>query len=59
MMDDYYIEEAMINFGGDFVRRLGMLHRVGDPDNRARIKAAFPEYWEKYRLMAKMKEKQR
>ena len=50
MMDDYYIEESMINFGGDFVRRLGMLHRVGDPDNRARIKAAFPEYWEKYRL---------
>ena len=58
-MDDFYVTEAMIEYGGDFVKRLAMLYRVGDPDNRARIKAAFPEYWEKYRLMAKMKEKQR
>ena len=58
-MDDFYVTEAMIEYGGDFVKRLGMLYRVADSENQARIKAAFPEYWEKYRLMAKMKEKQR
>ncbi len=35
---------AMIRFGGGFVQHLGGLWMLGEPDNRRRIKAAWPEY---------------
>ena len=57
-MDDFYVTEAMTEFGGEFVKRLGMLYRVADSENRERIKAAWPEYWEKYRVIAEMKAQQ-
>lgn len=44
--------EAMIRFGGSFVRALGQAFRVADAANTARLKAAFPEYWAKYRDLA-------
>mgnify|MGYP001558846605 CR=1 FL=1 len=47
-MTDDQITEAMIDVGGSFVRALGTLWRVADPENQRRLKAAFPEYWAKY-----------
>ncbi len=51
-VDDFEVSDAMIAQGGGFVRTLGHLWRQGDDDNRARIKAAWPEYWEQYRRLA-------
>lgn len=46
---DYAINEAMILRGGSFVTQLARLWRLGDDDNRMRLKEAFPEYWAAYR----------
>lgn len=40
----------MINFGGGFVRLLAKALLHADPVNTRKIKNAFPEYWEEYRL---------
>ena len=48
MNDDWYTSEAMIQEGGSFVSKLGEAFRVADPENRAKIKQAWPEYLEKY-----------
>lgn len=45
---DNEIAQAMITWGGSFVQRLGQLYGWADEDNRRRLKAAFPEYWQKY-----------
>lgn len=45
---DHQVVWAMDECGGDFVKLLGKLFRRADSDNQARIKAAWPEYWEKY-----------
>ncbi len=47
--NDYDITEEMIKYGGQFVSRLGDLWRHADDDNRAKIKAAFGELWQRYR----------
>jgi len=52
LISDYAITEAMIVFGGGFVSGLGRLFRAADADNRATLKAAFPEYWAEYRAIA-------
>ena len=49
---DWETTELMILFGGGFARALGHLFRLADPDNAQRLKAAFPELWEKYQRMA-------
>ena len=46
--DDAEITAAMLLYGGSFVSHLGNLWRFADDDNRARLKAAFPEYWAEY-----------
>lgn len=35
--------------GGSFAQHLARTWSVGDQRNRARIKAAFPDIWERYR----------
>ncbi len=50
--DDYAIANAMIRYGGSFVATLGQLWLKGDPENRRRIQATWPEYWQQYREMA-------
>src|SRR5712691_12100353 len=45
---DFTIAAAMRRYGGGFVTLLGKLWQAADDDNRARLKAAFPEYWRKY-----------
>lgn len=46
---DYDITEAMIIYGGNFVHTLGNLFRLADEVNQAKLRMAFPEYWEEYR----------
>ena len=53
-VEDYAVTEAMITLGGGFVSRLGAIYRAGDPQNQARLKAAFPEYWREYAALAKL-----
>lgn len=54
MPEDTYVAEAMIRYGGSFVRTLGQLWFLGDENNRARLKAAFPDYWVKYLQLAQL-----
>lgn len=48
MTTDYDITEAMIVYGGGFVQLLGRLYRHADIMNQARIREAWPEYWQQY-----------
>jgi len=45
--------EAMIEYGGSFVRKLGAAALVADPENLAKIKTTWPDYWAQYDRMAK------
>ena len=39
---------AMRKRGGNFVKHLAETYVAADPENRERIKEAFPEYWMRY-----------
>lgn len=43
------VAESMEAHGGGFVKTLAKCIYQADPDNLDKIKAAFPEYWEKYK----------
>jgi len=43
---------AMRKRGGSFVKALAETYVLADPDNRERIKDAFPEYWMRYLQIA-------
>lgn len=45
---DFKVISAMRLFGGSFVHALATAATKADPDNLAKIKAAWPELWEKY-----------
>ena len=45
---DYWTIEAMAKYGGSFVKALAEAARRADPQNLARIKMAWPEYWAEY-----------
>ena len=51
---EWEITEAMIVYGGSFVQTLGRLIRQADVDNKRRLVAAFPEYIEQYKELARM-----
>lgn len=48
--DHLHMMEAM---GGSFVRSLAACYYCADGSNKARLEAAFPEYFNKYREMWK------
>jgi hypothetical protein len=52
---DYDIVGVMYTHGGSFVTMLSDLWRLADDDNRARIKATWPEYWAEYRELVQLK----
>lgn len=52
-MSDTQIIDAMVESGGGFVSALGNAARRADAVNLAKIKATWPEYWEKYELVAR------
>jgi len=51
------VAEAMMKYGGSFVKALGQALLLADSDNAEKIKIAFKEYWEKYwEIYKKVKE---
>ncbi len=50
--DDYGTTDAMLQFGGGFVKQLALLYRQADAANRARLRDAFPDYWKTYSQLA-------
>lgn len=48
MPTDHAITEAMLVYGGSFVRALGLACRAADPENLVRLKLAFADYWIEY-----------
>ena len=46
---------AMMTFGGGFVEQLARLYQSADANNRARIQAAWPEYWQRYTELAALR----
>jgi hypothetical protein len=54
--DERAVIEQMERFGGSFIRALAAAYRLGDPDNRERIRNNWPEEWAKYRMFAEKKE---
>ena len=53
-IDDYAIVQAMARFGGSFAKALSDVAHKADPENLARLKAAFPELWTEYAEMARL-----
>jgi len=49
---DYAVQRAMAKYGGAFARALAGAIAVADPENLARIKDKWPEYWAEYTRMA-------
>jgi len=52
-MKDSDVINTMIEYGGSFVRKLGVAALVADTDNLAKIKQTWPDYWAQYSRMAK------
>jgi hypothetical protein len=52
--EDFHVTKAMMTYGGGFVQQLGQLWQRGDNVNRAKLKAAFPEYWRDYAKLARI-----
>lgn len=52
---DLKVIEFMEKYGGSFVRALATAARFADSDNLAKIKATWPEYWQRYAEMAEGK----
>lgn len=42
------VANAMLKYGGSFVKALGEALLHADPANTLKIKKAFSEYWQKY-----------
>ena len=53
---DYYMWIAMKEYGGGFVKSLAEALVHADHMNYAKLEKAFPEYFAKYRKMAKKEE---
>lgn len=48
---DYWTIQAMLRFGGSFVKCLGRLAERADTANLAKIKSTWPAYWTQYEKM--------
>lgn len=55
---NYWTIEAMAKFGGSFVKALAEAARRADRQNLAKIKSAWPEYWEQYEADGRTLEKE-
>jgi hypothetical protein len=53
---DLRVVEAMRRYGGSFVQALAEAASRADDNNLARLKQAFPEYWQKYGDLQALKE---
>jgi len=50
-IDDDVILEAMQTYGGSFAKAIAFAATKADSDNYKRLRAAFPELWERYDAM--------
>jgi hypothetical protein len=57
MTDDERTVQAMRVYGGSFIRSLAGCFMFADAENAARLKAAFPDYWQKYSELGDLAEK--
>lgn len=53
---DLDVIEQMEKYGGSFVKALAQAASRADAVNLAKLKAAFPEYWQQYTEMAEAKQ---
>lgn len=53
--EDEKVIEAMHNMGGGFARALSRAAMLADSENLTRIKATWPDYWERYKQMSEQK----
>ena len=42
------VSGAMERYGGSFVKKLGELIMLADPENRQKIRETWPKYWLEY-----------
>jgi len=54
-VSDHDVALAMRSMGGSFATRLAECWLFADDQNRARITAAFPDFWQQYRELAELK----
>ena len=54
-MTDYAVIEAMRALGGSFIQALAEAFHRADPYNTAKLKAAFPDYWQEYADLARQR----
>lgn len=53
---DDEIIEAMVTYGGSFAQAIGRAFQCADPNNRARIKAAFGfDLWPRYAELVQLR----
>lgn len=50
--EDVKTIQAMIRFGGSFVKALGHAAFAADAENLQKIKDTWPEYWQRYTEMS-------
>jgi hypothetical protein len=55
---EFKVIEAMRQYGGDFVKSLAVTFVKADPVNQAKLKAAFPEIFERYAALVAIGEGQ-
>lgn len=55
-MKEYDVIEAMHRYGGGFVQALAKCWWMADAENKARLRATFPEVFEQYTEMARLLE---
>jgi hypothetical protein len=48
---DMDVLEQMEKYGGSFVQALAVCFRRADPNNLAKLKETFAEYWQQYEQM--------
>ena len=58
-LTDHEIVETMMRFGGRFMQRLGAAALYADPQNLAKLKAAFAVEWEDYRKLTVLRLKRK
>lgn len=54
---DQWTCDAMLKYGGGFVKILGELAMHADSDNLRKIKATWPKYWSEYEAVGKKMER--
>lgn len=52
--DRHIVAKAMVRYGGSFISKLGEALYRADPGNTAKLRAAFPEEWNKYKELGEI-----